>query len=377
MAKHNNNFRQLLKYVGINRFRKLIRLAGADRYVKRFNTVDLLKTLFFAVIAGKDSLRQIENSMNSHNAFLNSIGMPNVHRNTISQAMANRPSELFYEHLCSLFDDLNNRCFLRQKAGAKLTALDATHISLPPNLFDWADYRKENRGIKLHIIFNADLEIPEYCSFSLGGEQELSIAREFYHRIPKDRIVVCDKAYFSFEFLQRLNRDNVKVIIPAKRNLAFRVESEVPQKNLPPGAIADQIVVFTSQIAAKYKPVVFRRIAIWNSEKKKKAVYITNLWDEDVDFIVEQYRRRWRIEFFFRWLKKNLKTTTFYGTTRNAVEIQIWVILMLTLILKFLSFLAKSGSSSSSIYYLRHMIADMLFERSDLCEVLGICSSDT
>ena len=36
------------------------------------------------------------------------------------------------------------------------------------------------------------------------------------------------------------------------------------------------------------------------------------------------YRRRWDIEIFFRWIKKNLRIKAFYGTSFNAVCIQIW-----------------------------------------------------
>lgn len=366
MAKHNNNFRQLLNFFDIKQFSKFVRLSEADKYVKKFFSKDMLMTLIYGLIADKASLRQLEYSLNFHSALRKSLGMPEVYRNTISQALANRPSEMFCHHFNRLFERLNSLCFKRLKANVKLTALDATFIKLPENLFDWARYRKEDRGIKLHFIFDAAHEIPEYCSFSLGDEQELSIAKEFYHRIPKDRIVVCDKAYFSWEFLKRMENDSVKFVIPGKNNLAFEVECEIPPENLSDGIVADQIVVFTSQIAAKYKPVVFRRVVVWNDRKNKEAAYITNLWDEDAYFILDIYRRRWKIEFFFRWLKQNLKVTSFWGTSRNAVEVQIWVAMMVALVLKYLSICAKAGNDCYSLFYLKCLLADMLFERTNL-----------
>jgi hypothetical protein len=36
------------------------------------------------------------------------------------------------------------------------------------------------------------------------------------------------------------------------------------------------------------------------------------------------YRNRWQIELFFRWLKHELRIRTFYGTTSNAVHLQLW-----------------------------------------------------
>ena len=39
-------------------------------------------------------------------------------------------------------------------------------------------------------------------------------------------------------------------------------------------------------------------------------------------------KRRWAIELFFRWIKQTLKMRHFYGTSQNAVRIQIAVALI-------------------------------------------------
>ena len=36
------------------------------------------------------------------------------------------------------------------------------------------------------------------------------------------------------------------------------------------------------------------------------------------------YRNRWSIELFFKWIKQHLKIKKFWGTTENAVRIQIY-----------------------------------------------------
>ena len=37
------------------------------------------------------------------------------------------------------------------------------------------------------------------------------------------------------------------------------------------------------------------------------------------------YRNRWQIELFFKGLKQHLKIKHFYGTSHNAVKIQVYV----------------------------------------------------
>ena len=36
------------------------------------------------------------------------------------------------------------------------------------------------------------------------------------------------------------------------------------------------------------------------------------------------YKFRWRCELFFKWLKQHLRVKEFYGTSENAVKIQIY-----------------------------------------------------
>lgn len=40
--------------------------------------------------------------------------------------------------------------------------------------------------------------------------------------------------------------------------------------------------------------------------------------------IAELYHNRWNIELFFKWLKQHLKIKKFWGTSENAVRIQIY-----------------------------------------------------
>jgi IS4 transposase len=40
--------------------------------------------------------------------------------------------------------------------------------------------------------------------------------------------------------------------------------------------------------------------------------------------IAALYKSRWQVELFFKWIKQHLKIKKFYGTSKNAVETQIW-----------------------------------------------------
>jgi len=41
--------------------------------------------------------------------------------------------------------------------------------------------------------------------------------------------------------------------------------------------------------------------------------------------IAQVCKHQWKIELFFKWIKQNLETKTFWGTSENAVKVQIWI----------------------------------------------------
>ena len=41
----------------------------------------------------------------------------------------------------------------------------------------------------------------------------------------------------------------------------------------------------------------------------------------DIAFL---YKNRWQVELFFKWIKQHLKVKAFWGTSENAVRIQIY-----------------------------------------------------
>ena len=65
--------------------------------------------------------------------------------------------------------------------------------------------------------------------------------------------------------------------------------------------------------------------------------------------IAAVYKDRWQIELFFKKLKQNLKIKTFVGTTLNAVMVQIWTALVVTLLLEVLKRRSKYPWSFSRL----------------------------
>ena len=101
-------------------------------------------------------------------------------------------------------------------------------------------------------------------------------------------------------------------------------------------------------------------------ETGKQYLFVTNANHLKAGEIAAIYMERWQIELFFKWIKQNLKIKTFLGTSRNAVLTQIWIALCVYLLIAFLNFKAKLGSSMQQVLRVLQL---NLFERRNLFDL--------
>jgi IS4 transposase len=92
--------------------------------------------------------------------------------------------------------------------------------------------------------------------------------------------------------------------------------------NLLPCCTTSAAVAIASEIW--FLDLTKRRAHYRDPETGKEYVFLTNRFDLSALAIADLYRQRWQIELFFKRVKQNMKIKTFYGTSRNAVLIQIW-----------------------------------------------------
>ena len=67
-----------------------------------------------------------------------------------------------------------------------------------------------------------------------------------------------------------------------------------------------------------------RRVFFYDIEMDRTFVFLTNNFELSPEQIALLYKNRWQIELFFKWIKQHLKIKSFWGTTENAVRVQIY-----------------------------------------------------
>ncbi|NTW72716.1 MAG: DUF4372 domain-containing protein, partial [Eubacteriaceae bacterium] len=90
---------ELLRILPRYEFEKLEKQHRSNHYTKYYTGWQQLVTLLFAQIAGHDSLRAIQTSLGVHSTKWYHLGLEDIKRSTLSDAMKNRPYQI-YEGTC-------------------------------------------------------------------------------------------------------------------------------------------------------------------------------------------------------------------------------------------------------------------------------------
>jgi hypothetical protein len=90
------------------------------------------------------------------------------------------------------------------------------------------------------------------------------------------------------------------------------------------GVECDQIGKLTGFYVSKQYPEKLRRVKFFDKESGRIFIFLTNNMELTAEQIAMLYKNRWQIELFFKWIKQHLKIKSFWGTSENAVRIQIY-----------------------------------------------------
>lgn len=152
-----------------------------------------------------------------------------------------------------------------------------------------------------------------------------------------------------------------------RTNLTFvRTASRKVKKKK--GVLCDQTINLVGFYSLKRYPTPFRRIRFYDKETEKRFIFITNNFDLAPEDIALLYKYRWKVELFFKWIKQHLKVKSFWGTSVNAVKIQIYIaIITYTLVVVIKSKLRSTQSN----YEILQILSIALLDKEPLKELLS------
>jgi hypothetical protein len=271
---------------------------------------------------------------------------------------------LFY-HLLTRCKNLTPKHKFRFKN--PLYTIDASTIDLCLSVFPWAKFRTTKGAIKMHCLYDHAGALPTFLTVTDGKKHEGRVVKDHTFPLSPDSIVSVDKAYIDYTWLNSLNNQGIWFVTRAKTNSDYAVVGQHPITSKK--VLSDEIISLQGPLTkAKYSKEL-RLIRYYDEERQKMLTFLTNNFKLAATTIAQIYKSRWQIEWFFKWIKQNLKIKSFLGTSKNAVLTQIWVAMCYYLLLSYIKYQTKYGYS---LLQLSRVIREMLFERKALIDILTL-----
>jgi hypothetical protein len=336
MNQGRSVFAQLVELLPRRAFENAVERYRGDRRLRSLSCMDQLLSMIFAQVTGRSSLRETVSCLTAIGTRRYHCGIRgNVARSTLAQANEKRDYRIFMDTAMAMISAARIELPVDRELehlNADAYALDSTTIDLCLKLFPWAKFRRRKAGIKAHTMLDLRAGIPVFLrvthakTHDLWALDQITFQAGAYYAI--------DKGYVDYARLYRVHCAGAFFITRAKKNTDLGVRERRPV-DATSGVKSDRIIRLRGVKTRGLYPDSLRLIRYVDPDTGKKLKFLTNALTLDAAIIALLYRKRWRIELFFKWIKQHLHIKAFFGTTPNAVKTQLWAaVIVFVLVVK-------------------------------------------
>jgi hypothetical protein len=338
----------------------------AERYRKHFDSAAQLGLLLFHGLSRGDSLRQSYLAIGSCPGLLAQCGLAGASDDRLAVSFSqwcasntSRPAAV----VADLVPALAARA--RAVAGphtpgtppADLRILDTTMLRLSLRLARWLPPRKDPRraGVAVLVEYTPALDLAAPLIITDTRANDINRLDQAVLDDPlrlaslAEQTLIMDLGFYSHARFQRLLAAGVHLVSRLHHQAVFTTTAEHPvQASLPrvgagpvrvtreatitlgsphnrAGAVLPALRLVEAEVAPH--PRAARR-----GDHPITYRLITDRWDLTATEVVQCYLWRWEIEQCFRWLKRVLGVLRPLGTSRNAVELGIYLAIVVHLL---------------------------------------------
>jgi hypothetical protein len=323
MNKGKYVFAQLVEFLPQRVFDGLVLKYSGNKHVRSFTCWNQLLCMIFGQLTNRDSLRDLIVAIEAHSRKTYHLGFgSSITRSNFAKANENRNSKIFEEFAYYLIEiarrkNANDNFEIK----GKIYAFDSTTIDLCLNVFWWAKFRTAKGGIKLHTLYDVVTQIPAFVHITAASVNDMNAMDVIPYE--SEAYYIFDRGYVDYTRLFRITNHSAYFVIRAKSNLQFaRMYSNKVDKTT--GVKYDQVGKLTGFYVSKQYPCKLRKVTFYDQDSNRNFVFLSNNMDLSAEQIALLYKNRWQVELFFKWIKQHLKIKSFWGTSENAVRIQVY-----------------------------------------------------
>jgi hypothetical protein len=364
-------FAQLTDFLPRRVFDRLVDKYEGNKHVRSFTCWNQMLCIMFGQLTARDSMRDLMLSLEAHQPKYYHLGFGStVSRRNFGTANERRNYRIFEEFAYVLIEEARRSCYrddFEIEVDGNVYALDSTTIDLCLSIFWWAKFRKHKGGIKLHTLYDVKTSIPSFLYITNASVHDVNIMDIIPYE--EGSFYVADKGYTDFLRLYKIHTNGSFFVTRAKENLRFkRMYSRAVDKKT--GVQSDHIGKLEIYKSKNEYPEKLRRIKFYDAEHDKDLVFLTNNMDLKASEIAFLYKKRWAVELFFKWMKQHLKIKSFWGTTLNAVKIQMYCAVIAYCLV---AIIGNKLKVDRSIYEILQILSISLLDKTPIKEILTKC----
>lgn len=322
MNKDKYVFAQMVGFLDNFKFLRIVKKYDGNHYVKHFTCWNQLLTLMFGQLCNRESLRDLIVALNAHQEKCYHLGVgKHVTRSNLAKANENRDYRIFEDFAFYMMGEARNKRVndIFQLNG-NVYAFDSTTIDLCLKLFPWAKFRKYKGGIKVHTLYDVETQVPAFIHITEAKVNDVKAMDSISYE--SGSYYVFDRAYNDYKRLFKIHMKDSFFVVRAKTNIKSRVLRW--KRRLLKNILSDCEIELTGYYSQKAYPERIRMVRYWDEDDQREFIYLTNAKQISALQVAELYKNRWQVELFFKWLKQHLKIKKFWGTSENAVKIQVY-----------------------------------------------------
>ena len=361
-------FPQLMNFLPEREFSKCVHRYRGEYHIRTFSCFDQFLCMAFAQLTYRESLRDIEICLRAMQPKLYHAGIRGkVSRSTLADANEKRDWRI-YADFAHVLIGMARELYVDEDFGLQITeaayALDSTTIDLCLSLFPWASFRQHKGAIKLHTEMDLRGSIPCVIRITHGKVHDVTFLDQLI--LEPAAFYIMDRGYIDFARLYRFTQNMAFFVTRAKSNLDY-IRRSSHSIDSGAGLRSDQTILLKGPKTSLLYPDPLRRISFFDIENHRRLIFLTNNFVLPALTIALLFKRRWKIELFFKWIKQNLRIKAFYGTSENAVKTQIWIAISVYVLVAIIK---KKLRIERTLNEILQILSITIFENDELLPLL-------
>jgi hypothetical protein len=315
----------------------------ADRYRKRFKAQAHAWILILHIMRGANSLRQSHAELGANLAVRSKLHITEwISFSQLARSSTSRPPDCFEQLLVQVLkvarrqakqansQDDADWLFLN-----KTKAVDSTFLGLSAKLSPWSVCGGHAPGVRVQFAFELASHIPDMLCLTqtdvLDNKALGQLAQQDLTPFAGWTLVI-DLGYYGHKQFERLRQWDVHFLSKLHPQAVYQItqctgvtqkEGWTPQDD---EVLTDQTITLGSPNNRRGAVLEEVRLVTSRTPDGRICQLITDRHDLAAWEVGALYRRRWQIELFFRWLKRQLGVLRPLGYSAQAV----WLTVLIT-----------------------------------------------